>query len=73
MASKNIAAVSKECVACGCCVKACPLGALSVHRGKYAVVRENCAGCGKCAAICPACVIEIVVREAERLEEEALV
>ena len=48
------------CVACGCCVKACPLGAISVFRGIQAVVnREKCVGCGKCAAECPASVIRI--------------
>ena len=73
MASKNIAAVSKECVACGCCVKVCPLDAMTAHKGKYAKVGEACAGCGKCAVICPACVIEITAREVEQIEEEALV
>ena len=49
-----------QCVACGCCVKACPLGAISVFRGIQAVVnREKCVGCGKCAAECPASVIRI--------------
>lgn len=49
-----------QCVACGCCVKVCPLGAISVFRGIQAVVnREKCVGCGKCAAECPASVIQI--------------
>ena len=48
------------CVACGCCVKVCPLGAISVQRGIMAVVNpEACVGCGKCARECPASVIEI--------------
>ena len=48
------------CVACGCCVKVCPLRAISVFRGIQAVVnREKCVGCGKCAAECPASVIRI--------------
>jgi ferredoxin len=73
MASKNVAAVSKGCVACGVCVKACPLDAITVHKGKYAAIGEKCAGCGKCAGICPACVIAIVAREVEPVENEALV
>ena len=49
-----------DCVACGCCVKICPMRALSVERGLYAVVdRDKCVGCGRCAAECPASVIEI--------------
>ncbi|HHW70738.1 MAG TPA: 4Fe-4S binding protein, partial [Clostridiales bacterium] len=27
---KNVAVVSKECVACGCCENTCPLNAISV-------------------------------------------
>lgn len=49
-----------SCVACGCCVKVCPLGAISIDRGIKAVVdRDKCVGCGKCARECPASVIEI--------------
>lgn len=48
------------CVACGCCVKVCPLGAISVWRGIAAKVDpERCVGCGKCARECPASVISI--------------
>ena len=64
---RNIAAIGKECVACGCCVKACPIGAVAVHRGRRAVVDSaRCVGCGKCAKVCPADVIAIVGREAVR-------
>lgn len=53
-----------DCVACGCCVKVCPLGAIQIVRGIMAQVDlEKCVGCGKCARECPASVIEI--REVE--------
>ena len=57
--------VAKEqCVACGCCAKACPLGAVTVYRGLYAQVDAGrCVGCGKCAAVCPAEIITLVSRE----------
>lgn len=49
-----------DCVACGCCVKVCPLKAIEVYRGLYAQVNEEkCVGCGKCARECPATVIDI--------------
>ena len=52
------------CVACGCCVKVCPLQAIEIVRGILARVNpDKCVGCGKCAAECPASVIQI--REAE--------
>ncbi|MBE6012470.1 4Fe-4S binding protein [Anaeropeptidivorans aminofermentans] len=50
----------KECVACGCCVKVCPLGAISIFKGVFATVAySKCIGCGKCASVCPASVIEM--------------
>lgn len=50
----------ESCVACGCCAKVCPLGAVSVYRGLFARVdAETCVGCGKCARECPASVITI--------------
>lgn len=65
MAPKRLAAVdTARCVACGCCVKVCPLQAIEIVRGVMAQVRqEKCVGCGKCARECPASVIEI--REVE--------
>lgn len=66
MPSKKYAVIGKNCVACGCCVKVCPLGAVSVWKGVTAVVDDAvCVGCGKCAAECPAGVIEVVLREGQ--------
>lgn len=54
----------RDCVACGCCMKVCPLSAIQVIKGVVAQVDESkCVGCGKCAKECPASVIEI--REVE--------
>lgn len=53
-----------DCVACGCCIKVCPLGAIQIMKGIMAEVdMTKCVGCGKCAKECPASVIEI--REVE--------
>ena len=51
---------SRLCVACGCCIKVCPLRAIEIVRGVMAQVNgDKCVGCGKCARECPASVIEI--------------
>lgn len=65
MAGKRMAVVTTEdCVACGCCVKVCKMGAVRVERGLFAVVdMGRCVGCGKCAAVCPASVIEMEERK----------
>ena len=54
----------RDCVACGCCVKVCPLGAIQVLHGITARVNpDKCVGCGKCVRECPASVIQL--REVE--------
>ena len=48
------------CVACGCCVKVCPVQATEIVRGIMAqVASDRCVGCGKCAKECPASVITV--------------
>lgn len=48
------------CVACGCCLKTCKLGAISITKGVYAVIDTNkCVGCGMCAKACPASLITV--------------
>lgn len=55
----------QDCVACGCCVKVCPLGAIQVLHGITARVNpDKCAGCGKCVRECPASVIQLQEVEA---------
>jgi len=62
MVTKRKALVDKaHCVACGCCVKVCPMGAVSIVKGIMAQVDDlKCVGCGRCAKECPASVISIV-------------
>ena len=58
MAKRKAAVNIRECVACGCCVKVCPLSAIQVRHGiRAAVDPERCVGCCKCAKECPASVI----------------
>ena len=58
--SKKAVVLTRECVACGCCEKSCPLAAIRVYRGLYALVDTNqCVGCGRCETACPAQVISI--------------
>lgn len=69
--SKYVAYVSKECVACGSCVKVCPFNAISIYKGMYAEVDwEKCVGCGKCIKACPA---DVISRREAVVGEKALV
>lgn len=48
------------CVACGCCLSACPTKATSILKGLYAQIdTTRCVGCGKCATSCPASIIKM--------------
>ncbi len=55
--------VGDGCMACGECLDACPVGAISMNHAK-AVIDESCKGCGSCVQVCPGGAIDI------RLEEE---
>lgn len=53
------------CVACGCCMKVCPLQAVKVVKGMMAEVDWNkCVGCGRCVKECPASIISLQEVEA---------
>ena len=58
---KRYAVVTQsDCVACGCCVKVCPLSAIQIVKGIVAREdAEKCVRCCKCARECPASVITI--------------
>ena len=60
---KKKAVVDKKlCVACGCCLTACKLEAVSILHGVCAIIDEDkCVGCGMCARKCPASVISLEV------------
>lgn len=46
------------CVACGVCMKICPMSAINIKNGMYANIdSEKCVGCSKCFNLCPASVI----------------
>ena len=76
ISKKHAVILYDECVACGCCVKVCPLNVITIFKGMYAVVNEEkCVGCGKCANACPASVISIITRMVieDEYKTEALV
>ena len=56
----RIAIVEKNCVACGACVKKCPVQAIKMFKGIQAQIDPAmCKGCGLCEKTCPAGQIEM--------------
>ena len=45
--------IGDNCVNCGTCADACPLGIISEGDGKYVIDADQCVECGTCAAECP--------------------
>lgn len=63
--SIKVAQVSQECVACGSCIKVCPMDAIRIYAGIIAQINtKKCVGCGKCTKTCPADVITLTERGA---------
>lgn len=64
MSGTNMMAfVACRCVACGSCIKTCPVKALSLERGVGSTVNfEKCTGCGICVASCPSQAIQMLNR-----------
>ena len=64
MEKKKATVSIRECVACGCCMKVCPRGAITIPKGINSQIdRDLCVGCGKCVVECPASVIRLEAAE----------
>ena len=45
--------ITDDCVSCGACVDACPVGAISAGDTQYVIDADMCIECGACEGACP--------------------
>ena len=51
-----------DCIACGACVDACPMGVIEVEDFATVVNGDDCVGCEACLGACP---VEAITEIAE--------
>ncbi len=44
---------NQQCVGCGACIDACPVGAIQLINGLAVIDQEKCQQCEVCLAVCP--------------------
>ncbi len=52
--------IESWCLACGCCVQACPMAAIQIMEGRAVSDAEKCVLCGYCGAHCPEFCIKVI-------------
>lgn len=62
--------IANTCIACGLCVKKCPMDALHLRTtgggtSTLVITQERCIGCGVCTVVCPVAAVQLVPRETE--------
>jgi hypothetical protein len=44
--------IAKKCTACGCCIKVCPVSAITFQDERAFIDQKLCLGCGECICAC---------------------
>lgn len=45
--------IGDECISCGACAGACPVGCIEQGSEHYEINKDACIECGTCQGVCP--------------------
>lgn len=73
-ASRQLWYFKNQCLKCGECVPACPVGALSLGEDGITMDRELCDNCGLCTEVCPTAALHFLgnIMDVDEIEKELL-
>jgi NADH-quinone oxidoreductase subunit F len=60
------------CTACGACLKACPVGAVTENVLHYQIDAESCTACGSCREACHFEAIQTLSRKRAGMEKACM-
>ena len=63
-------ACSVGCIACGKCVKTCPIGAITMVDNLARIDPKICDGCQSCVSVCPSNTIECYIPGALKMASD---
>ena len=53
--------INQDCIACGACLRECPVSAIVPTPKLYRIEERTCLDCGACVPVCPVDAVETTI------------